>query len=317
MNGLECRGSSCEVVGSTLYDDSRSPQTQVFTGSAWAAPVVSDAYDAGDLIGVSCPTSSWCLAEDGGYYQIDKAGKWTWPSAFPAGIAAGGHLHCVSATYCTVDAGHAVATWRGSAWTLGPQVTGSYIKQLSCPTTTFCMAVDQTGATFTFNGSTWKSVAKPAQVPSVLDCGSSTFCVGASLVNTADEAFRWNGSTWSTSTIPDSATYLAQITCPTTSSCVLLTDDATVAELNGGTWTLDAALAGGQGYGEALSCVGTDTCQIEVEQDYLFPISDGWTGIAQRLFLPGNVDWGAISCASITTCVATNNMGIAYTGVVP
>ena len=317
VNGLDCRGSSCVVVGSTTYDDSSSQQTQVFTGSSWAAPVVSDPYDEGDLVGVSCPTASWCLAEDGGYYLIGKADTWSWPAAFPAGIGVGRNLHCVSQTYCTVDAGHAVATWRGSSWTLGPKVTNSYIAELSCPTTTFCMAVDQTGAAFTFNGSTWKSVAKPGQGTAVLDCASSTFCVAAGLVNTSDEAYRWNGSTWSASAIPNSATYLAQVTCPAVGNCVLLTDDGNVAELSGGTWTLDPALASGQGSGAALSCVGTDTCQLLLGQDELLPVSDGWTGIPQRLFLPGNVRWGAISCPSITTCVATNNMGVAYTGAVP
>src|SRR5262249_26037635 len=154
-------------------------------------------------------------------------------------------LHCVSATYCTVDAGHAVATWRGSSWTLGPKVTSSYLAELSCPTTTFCMAVDQTGATFTFNGSAWKTVAQPGHGTAVLDCASSTFCVGAALVNGIDYAYQWNGSTWTTTKLSGIAIYLQQITCPAIGKCVLMDDDGALLELSGGTWTLDPALASG------------------------------------------------------------------------
>jgi hypothetical protein len=318
VRGLDCLAGSCLIVGSTAYDDSYADsQTQTFTGSAWAAPVVSDPDDDGDLVGASCPTTTWCMANDHGHYLIDKAGTWTWPAAFPAGISAGADLHCVSASYCTVDAGQAVATWRGSSWTLGPKVTNDDISQLSCPTTTFCMAVDQTGAVFTYNGSVWKPAARPASGgPAVLDCASSTFCVGATLVNTTVQSYRWSGSSWTTVPVSGSSTYPQQMACPSVGSCVLLLDDGTAAELNGAGWSTDEAL-GGQTDGAALACVGTDTCQLALGQEDLLPVSDGWTGIDQRLFLPGNVEWGAISCASIASCIATNSVGVAYTGTVP
>ena len=321
VRGVDCQGTSCLLVGSTTFDDSYgNPQTQQLTGPTWTAPQDSDPDDAGNLVGLSCPTTTWCMAEDGGYYQIDNAGTWTWPAPLPAGISAGAALHCVSAKYCTVNAAHTIATWRGSSWSLGPKVSSGNITQLSCPTTKFCMAIDNTGAIFTKNGTTWKAATKvPADGPAVLDCASATYCVGAALVGLTLESYRWSGGIWSTITVSDHGEYPEQMSCPQVGSCVLVEDDGTVAELTGSTWSNDPGTSGNDGGGWEFSCLGSDTCQVLVDQDTIIPLSDSYSGMVQRLFLPGaqNVRWGAISCPSITHCVATDNMGIAWTGVVP
>jgi hypothetical protein len=77
-----------------------------------------------------------------------------------------------------VDGG--ATTFNGTSWTKAAWFEGNPLMAVSCPTVSFCLAVDDEGGSDPYNGSTWGGVVGhepgPYQWTSV-SCVSSTFCV--------------------------------------------------------------------------------------------------------------------------------------------
>ena len=205
------------------------------TWTAQPVPLPSG-VDFGNLSGVSCPASAFCVAtdSDGG---IDSSGNgapvievWngsTWtamalpePSrGFPDGIVRG--VSCSSATRCTAVGDNGSTTnpgtslplaerWNGSTWTVqappaAPGPDGSSLSGVSCPAATSCTAV-----------------------------GTSQFSSAAPV------AFieRWNGSSWTMqpSSLPAGATGAALdgVSCTGVSACFAAGTYTTNAQGNNG-----------------------------------------------------------------------------------
>lgn len=99
-------------------------------------------------------------------YAYDQLGQMTGVAPAPAGVTG----------YQYTGDGLEAATLR---WSAASNVDGSSVlSAISCPTTTFCAAVDQSGYEFTYNGSTWtKNHIDPSKTLSSVSCPTTTFCV--------------------------------------------------------------------------------------------------------------------------------------------
>jgi hypothetical protein len=122
-----------------------------FDGSSWSA---SDSIDPGnDIDSVSCLSATFCMAADyQGNALIWGGSSWSAPQFIDPGTTYHKYdddpdsISCVTATYCVgVDINQTV-TWNGSSWSapLSAESSG-YLAFVSCPTTTFCGAVDFEG----------------------------------------------------------------------------------------------------------------------------------------------------------------------------
>jgi hypothetical protein len=89
----------------------------IYSGGTWSDPVSIDS--GSELTGVSCPSSTFCVAVDNGGNAFTYTGTAT--------------------------------QW--SRTTLDPNQDD--IASISCPDTKFCAAVDQAGNTYTYNGYSW------------------------------------------------------------------------------------------------------------------------------------------------------------------
>lgn len=143
LNGVSCSSSACTAVGS--YRDSQGvyrPLVERWNGSAWSlqeAPNPGEGTAQNAMLGVSCPSSTFCLA-------VGEA------------------------------AGKAVAErWNGSAWSLAPVplptgATSGKLASVSCPAVDSCFAAgysaEKPGAekplVESWNGSAWSIVAVPS-----------------------------------------------------------------------------------------------------------------------------------------------------------
>ena len=96
-----------------------------------------------------------------------------------------------------VDSSGAVLTWNGTGFSAPqpivtePAVTGtnaSGLTGVSCPTTTFCRAVDSDGRVFGFNGTTWSPgvTIDKGHGLTAISCPTTTYCVA---VDRAGNAF--------------------------------------------------------------------------------------------------------------------------------
>jgi uncharacterized Fe-S cluster protein YjdI len=99
--------------------------------------------------------------------------------------------------------------------------SGGGLNAVSCPSSSFCVAVDGNGNALTFNGSKW---SQPSSIDAsgggliAVSCPSSSFCVA---VDSNANALTFNGCKWSqSSSIDAKGGGLNAVSCPSSSFCV-------------------------------------------------------------------------------------------------
>ncbi|HEV2361018.1 MAG TPA: hypothetical protein VGS21_04905 [Acidimicrobiales bacterium] len=214
-----------------------------------------DATAGGSIGGISCVSADFCMAVGGWMTQLAGSATaghalaelWNghdWavlatPAPEPALRVEMSSVSCPSVDWCVaVGSGdpstgyhhHAVTEfWDGTSWSLGttpnPGSLGTDLAFVSCPNTTFCMAVGESyvsrgAVALMWNGSVWTSVAVPEPSPTSLGIDRSNYLPGVSCVSASDcvavgnythaknqssnEALvmRWDGSSWRQLTTP-------------------------------------------------------------------------------------------------------------------
>ncbi len=111
-----------------------------YNGTSWSGP---DAVDTGhDLVSVSCPTTSFCMAVDSSGQAAEHSdGLW---GLQPIGSAAAVAVSCPAAGSClAVGRSGAAASYANGLWARLPAAApGARITTLSCATATACVATD-------------------------------------------------------------------------------------------------------------------------------------------------------------------------------
>jgi len=165
-------------------------------------------------------------------------------------------VSCASPTFCIAvgSRGHRMSgvdnstktlieRWNGTKWSIvaGPNGTttgtGSALRDVACPSPSFCMAVGANGTktiALTWNGTKWSIVvsANPAGVQyAYLDgvsCTSSASCVAVGRQYTPDGRGptlmeRWNGKRWSILDAPtppgNNPVVMGGVSCPRSTNC--------------------------------------------------------------------------------------------------
>lgn len=273
----------CAAVGNRRFD---SPYVSTFNGSSWSKPTYLDTSDS-LAVSLSCASASFCvLADLEGYYS----GQHGPPGAL---------------------------TYNGSSWsaptTIDGQGTSAYV---SCPSASFCAAVDYSSLAFTFDGTTWSQPTLIDYVnapfgtvsfsPTAVSCASASFCVA---VDQQGHALTFTGSSWSPPTSVDTTgAEFDSVSCPTASFCMAVDSDGNAFTFNGSSWSGPTSVAP-NGYLNSVSCATPTFCAAVGEVAATFDGST-WT-------LSHNIDLGAltsVSCPSSSFCLAAMDGGIAVYG---
>lgn len=183
----------CAFVDNTGHTDElengawRAPQSFGTQGGAGATVSL---YQAG-RVGVSCPTTSACTAVVGASVLVWDGSTWTdqpspWTTSLVSGSADPTAISCPTTSMCAIVNGTAV--WMGdpgSSPSGGDTVDpGGGLDSIACPTTTFCLAADESGSVVTWNGTTWS--ARQPVLPSATEypgmgtfvsCPNAQFCM--------------------------------------------------------------------------------------------------------------------------------------------
>jgi hypothetical protein len=217
--------------------------------------------------------------------------------------------------------------------------TEAKFEDVSCPSSTVCIAAGQdayTGRGFgqLWNGSEWKSVIKDsAVVPYGATCSSAVSCevVGTTnLVNGAPVAERWYEDEvlhkWhlSAQNVPSpagsSGVVLQEVSCTSASACTAVggyyngSRRVTLAERwNGSEWTIQSTPNPASGNTElrGISCASSTSCKA-VGTRGSEAVTASWNGSEWTLSLPsleGEARLEDISCASSTSCMAVGRRG--------
>ncbi len=331
LNDDSCISSSfCVAVGG---DDSGSytrTLIEQWNGSVWSVVLSpnTSATVGNDLIGVSCVTTSFCVAVgytaasgDVDQTLIEQWNGSTWSLVSSPDTVAPVYdellgVSCTSATFCVADGETyqqissiyyyqtLALQWNGSIWTIqitpNPSATTSYFNDVTCRSASWCLGVGsaEVGTTAVYdtlveqwNGSSWSVV--PSPTPSGdggslddISCPSSTFCAAVGFTDqttTQTLIEQWNGSSWAIVPSPTtSGTFgdeLWSVSCTGPTSCVTVGYSYTTTgnafnnyvtealNWNGTTWSLDppvnpAVDTPGNDYAElyGVSCVGGHSC---------------------------------------------------------
>jgi hypothetical protein len=260
LSGVSCASSSaCTAVGGSYKEGVFFERTnevalsEVWNGSSWSIQSVPKPTGAKGILlsGVSCTSSSACTAV--------------------------GNYNNASGTQVTL-----AERWNGTSWSVQTtpnptEAKGSFLKGVSCSSSSACIAVGgyqyTTGlssSTYAFaevwNGSSWSVQSTPnptGATTSVLrgvSCASSSACtaVGSYVNSSSGEvtlAEVWNGSSWSVQSTPNptgaTASVLRGVSCTSSSACVAVGSDYTggfpsssysvLAEVwNGTSWSIQS-----------------------------------------------------------------------------
>jgi hypothetical protein len=193
--------------------------------SLWSARI----YENGQ---VSCPTSHFCVLENGHRVYVYRHGHW---SAGPQIKATG--VSCSSSSFCVVTSRSGTSSfasvYRKKLRARRPLDRGSVVAGVSCASNIFCVAAgarltvghaDGGGTVVTYRGHAW---SKPTTItsaptgPTSIACPSNRFCAA---VDGAGNALTYHGSAWGAAVPVDSHAHGKPmwVSCPSSSFCMAI-----------------------------------------------------------------------------------------------
>lgn len=214
----------------------------------------------------------------------------------------------------------------------------SDLNDVSCPTTTLCLAVGWAGPSMAhwhplterFDGRSFDLLASPspwgAQLVGVT-CRTARFCLAVGSDGNYTMSERWNGTGWSVVPTPsprlDGGDLLSKVACVSTSDCFSIgvenggTKDAVplVEHWNGSAWSLVPTPTVPSADLESISCPSATSCYIVGIKDSASglgqPLIEHWDGRAFALSSVPQIGGQlfSVSCGSPSSCVAVGNGG--------
>jgi len=182
----------------------------------------------------------------------------------------------------------------------------SDLASVSCPSASFCMAIDVGGNTFAWNGTSWSAGMTLAYASrfAFLSCASASFCMA--LGDTSDGAYyMWNGASWSSGSMP--VQDVSEVSCLSASFCMAV---AGVDSLtwNGSSWSFGAVIDDAV---TSVSCTSASFCMaVDFEGDSVTWNGTSWS--SPTADPAGGSDGGIgpwVSCSSASFCMATGDGG--------
>ncbi|MFC6705042.1 hypothetical protein [Flexivirga alba] len=185
-------------------------------------------------------------------------------------------------------------------------------QSISCPTSSFCAAVDTSGNALTWNGTRWTSPQRIDRAGDGLfsvSCPSSSFCAA---IDGVGNVLTWNGTAWSAPKAVDTGNVLASVSCPSAGFCAAVDRNGAAVTYNGTSWatpkTIDAA---GNGL-TSVSCPTSTFCAAVDNNGSTLTYRNGtWSAPAGTDASGGGLT--SVSCTSSTFCAAVDWNGNATT----
>ena len=217
-----------------------------------------------------------------------------------------------------MDVAGSALSWNGATWTACSTYVdpGGPLKSVSCPTSTFCVAVGDgntgtpaNGSAFTWNGATWSAgVQVDTGSLTSVSCPTTTFCAA---VDNAFSAFTLQGSTWSGAAAAADPT--EAVSCSSATFCVAVEHGGTLM-WNGASWT--------QHNGNVIPGLSTPTSVACTSATFCSVVDDGgngatWNGGSWNATLgidPSTLQ--SVACVSASSCFAVDGLGslVSWTG---
>ena len=223
---------------------------------------------------------------------------------------------CLSACSSSRGAG---STPPPGSWTPVTQLAqnSAGIESISCPTTTWCIAVDGAGYPFTYASGQWTSGprlfhnATPGGFRPSVSCASQAFCMAGA----ESSPYQYDNGQWSAA--PTSTPFqLKNVSCTSAVFCAATGSDGSTHTFNGSTWSTTNIYLGETPGSEvaSISCTGPTFC-VSVDgagvSHVLNFIDD--LDVASNLDSASSPALESVSCTSGDVCVAVSQDGRVFT----
>jgi len=182
---------------------------------------------------------------------------------------------------------------------------GVFAWSVSCPTTTFCMAMDNAGNALTYSNGTWSAPdhIDPNHSLISVSCPTTTFCM---VVDGGGNALTYSNGTWSAPDHIDPNGSLSSVSCPTTTFCMAVDDTGYALTYSNGTWSApDNIDPNGI---PSVSCPTTTFCMAVDGGGNALTYSNGTWSAFDHIY---SNFWGliSVSCPTTTFCMAVEHFG--------
>jgi hypothetical protein len=196
---------------------------------------------------------------------------------------------------------------QAAVWVVERSGEPEWLGGVSCVTTTFCKAVGQSGAIYSYNGMAWSADAAPSRGDNYwdVDCVSSTFCkaVGGDLPSIAS----YNGTNWSLEGFPGPAVTggFRGVACTSASFCKMVDAQGRIGSWNGSAWRADTSPTARTLLG--VGCASAGFCKAVGHDGTIL----SWNGSAWSADTsPTKVILWDVSCTSTGFCIAVGVDGV-------
>src|ERR1700691_1821335 len=183
-------------------------------------------------------------------------------------------------------------------------------KSLSCPSSSFCVAVADEASFAVYRSGSWIDSGGSSSIDQV-SCASSTFCVGIS----ANDASVFNGTTWSAAAKVTASTgfpLLVSVSCASEDFCIAIDQYGNAYSFNGISWSAAGNITGGEVVTPefAVACVSATFCVAAGGKDT--SVYNGITWTQHKVLSTGELD--AVTCFSEYFCVAAGTREVRFNG---
>ena len=201
-------------------------------------------------------------------------------------------------TTTSVPSAASSSTWSSPT----PVSHGAPLVALACPTTSFCLALDDQGRAYRFNGSTWLPVGNSglgnAGSPS-LSCTGPTFCVA--MAQGGNQVVLWSGTGFTAPTTL-STQGLGAVGCASPTFCVAIDGEGNARYFDGSTWS---GRANDWGSVAAISCPTAGFC-ASVGGGMSIWNGSSWSEPQPYGLVSGQT---GVSCPTVTFCQVVDGTG--------
>jgi hypothetical protein len=145
---------------------------------------------------------------------------WSAPRAIDQGNSLAS-VSCPTTSYCAaVDSAGNLLTDTDGVWSTPQSIDGSTaLVSIACTSASFCIADDTQGAILVEENGRWTISDSTNNTLGQVSCVSSSFCAADGYDGSGGNVFTWNGKSWSAPLLVDPGYKLHSISCATTTFC--------------------------------------------------------------------------------------------------
>jgi hypothetical protein len=309
---------SCPTSNFCMASDFQGREL-TYNGHVWSAPVPILSSDL--VSSVSCASANFCAAvDDNGQAFIYNGHHWSAPDVLDSGSVMPSVSCAPGTSFCVTVSGddgpygfiYSGGTWSAAVLIDTAPTTG--IDAVSCPSATFCMAVDVSGnvVTTTDGGSTWSAPVDidGSNSSASISCATASFCT---VVDLAGNAITYTGSWAAPKHIGGPA--MTSVSCVSSGVCVAgdSSSDGFFTTNFGSSWTTDVGIGPDEGGVKLyVACQTATFCPVvdSIGQSFAYN-NGGWT--APTLVDGLGTNLSSVSCVSSIFCAAVDSNGNALT----